>query len=218
MTDQQSITEFVRDAIKRHALSDLVNISEEAKEVYNTGEFFTGRTFGMAFWDGCQECFTTKIAMKSNNNFTVIRTAKGQKKPAIQLENGNFVVLHVHRVHRPEYLPKSGSAEFAKKCASYKNQLFPFRRNRSFFDSGKNKAKYHNRLVGVVCSPISGIQEIVVGELSKVGENKYQLNEMIKVNGVETSQKTEIGEKEKPDPEPDTQPKVTREESTVEAE
>ena len=45
-----TITQFVRDAVRKHALSDIVKHCKNAISVYDTSEHLGPMSFGMALW------------------------------------------------------------------------------------------------------------------------------------------------------------------------
>jgi hypothetical protein len=200
MPSANPITQVAQRLLEKHALSAFFESTHQAVQVYGRDEHNGALTFGMQSYEN-RDSRLRSIAAADDNSFTTV-SLDGVDRVAVDHIKHGLIVLHVYNAKKPDLLPSPNSARMAKRyAATDTNSLFPVKR------------AYHHRAVGVVSSPLVGLEQVVVGELVKTrtDQNVYDLKNYVELDlsGWDGHGDGAMGPDNPPPPEPEVAPKMT---------
>jgi hypothetical protein len=195
------VNQFVARQLEKHTLPAFHMSARESERTFNRDEYNCAHVYGTQLY---YNRLNRLLDIAKGENSLEPHKLDDDNHPRIAIRHASYglIVLFVHRVDAPEYLPRPGSAEKARMLADVhpsQGELFAV-----------EQAPLRSRVVGVVCSPYGSLEEVVVGNLVQTGYGGERMSGIVKLNLDAGGHGSAGGQAdETPPPEPETGPSLT---------
>lgn len=203
MPDPVEITEATRDHLEKYVLGHIRETHDIAREAQDLDEYNGPLVFGVTYYQNLRRRIMDAVVPPESTPFCRIKISEGYYVPAIDHARLGLIALHHHRVKPPTYLPNPNAAGALRERAVKGEDLF-----------GDKSREVVDRLIGIVADPFGELDEVVVGKMVPTYPDGYRIahKRKLALDGGSGSDQDDGGLPEGPNPEPDVEPTVTREE------